>query len=63
MALFALVYVVAMGRCNTYVAANGFALVVLYYAAQRFGLEFLKPCSPLIFDLTLFQLLSISLSL
>jgi phosphatidylglycerol:prolipoprotein diacylglycerol transferase len=63
MGLFALVYVVALGRRSAYFAANGFALVVLYYAVQRFGLEFLKPYAPLIFGLTLFQLLSICLSL
>ncbi len=63
MTLFALVYVVALARRSAYFATNGFALVVLYYSVGRFGLEFLKPYAPLILGLTLFQLLSISLSL
>lgn len=62
MALFALVYVAALKRRNAYIARNGFALVVLYYGIERFWLEFMKPYQPIIFGLTLFQLLSISLS-
>ncbi len=59
MAAFAAFYVVAILRQNGFVIANGFYLVLMYYALQRFIWEFLKPYAALIGPLTLFHLLSL----
>jgi phosphatidylglycerol---prolipoprotein diacylglyceryl transferase len=59
MAAFAAYYVVAVIRQNSFVIANGFYLVLIYYALQRFIWEFFKPYAALIGPLTLFHLLSL----
>jgi len=59
LAVFAAAYVLAVLRRNEYVVTNGFYLVLLYYGAQRFLWEFLKPYGALIGPLTLFHLLSL----
>jgi prolipoprotein diacylglyceryltransferase len=59
MAAFAVFYVAAVLRQNSLVIANGFYLVLIYYAVQRFLWEFLKPYAALLGPLTLFHLLSL----
>ena len=63
MAVFAILYVVATLNRNAFVITNGFYLVLVYYGAQRFLWEFLKPYGTLIGPLTLFHLLSLSILL
>ncbi|KYG22726.1 diacylglyceryl transferase [Bradyrhizobium sp. AT1] len=63
MAVFALVYVLAVLNRNAFAITNGFYLALAYYGAQRFLWEFLKPYGALIGPLTLFHLLSLSLLL
>ncbi|MDF0517206.1 prolipoprotein diacylglyceryl transferase [Bradyrhizobium yuanmingense] len=63
MALFALVYVVAVLNRHAFTITNGFYLVLAYYGTQRFLWEFLKPYGTLIGPLTLFHLLSLSVLL
>jgi prolipoprotein diacylglyceryltransferase len=63
MALFATFYVVAVLNRNGFVITNGFYLVLVYYGAQRFLWEFLKPYGTLIGPFTLFHLLSLSILL
>src|SRR5947209_11724350 len=58
MALFALLYVLASLNRSVFVITNGFYLVLVYYGAQRFLWEFLKPYGALIGPFTLFHLLS-----
>src|SRR5712664_990491 len=59
MAAFAVFYVVAVWWQNSFIVANGFYLVLIYYALQRFIWEFLKPYAALVGPLTLFHLLSL----
>jgi len=59
MAAFALAYVLAILKRDTFTVTNGFYLVLAYYGAQRFLWEFLKPYGTLIGPLTLFHLLSL----
>ncbi|APO49113.1 prolipoprotein diacylglyceryltransferase [Bradyrhizobium diazoefficiens] len=59
MGMFALLYVLAVLNRNAFAITNGFYLVLLYYGAQRFLWEFLKPYGTLIGPLTLFHLLSL----
>jgi phosphatidylglycerol---prolipoprotein diacylglyceryl transferase len=59
MTAFAVFYVVAVLRQNSFVVANGFYLMLIYYALQRFIWEFLKPYAALVGPLTLFHLLSL----
>ncbi|QDF41189.1 prolipoprotein diacylglyceryl transferase family protein [Bradyrhizobium symbiodeficiens] len=63
MAVFALLYVLAVLNRNAFVITNGFYLVLVYYGAQRFLWEFLKPYGTLIGPFTLFHLLSLSILL
>ncbi|MBB4428648.1 prolipoprotein diacylglyceryltransferase [Bradyrhizobium sp. CIR48] len=63
MAVFALLYVLAVVNRNAFVITNGFYLVLVYYGAQRFLWEFLKPYGTLIDPFTLFHLLSLSILL
>ncbi|MDA9479093.1 diacylglyceryl transferase [Bradyrhizobium sp. CCBAU 65884] len=63
MAVFALLYVLAVVNRNAFVITNGFYLVLAYYGAQRFAWEFLKPYGTLIGPFTLFHLLSLSILL
>src|SRR5437868_1437341 len=52
MAVFAALYLLALARRQRFVLNQGFALFVLFYAVQRFGLEFLKPYPPVLVGLT-----------
>ena len=61
MAGFALAYVAMMARGSDFWKANGFYLAVLFYGAQRFVWEFLKPYDTAIAGLTLFQIISLLL--
>ncbi|RXH24429.1 MULTISPECIES: prolipoprotein diacylglyceryl transferase family protein [Bradyrhizobium] len=63
MAVFALIYVLAVVNRNAFVITNGFYLALAYYGAQRFLWEFLKPYGTLIGPFTLFHLLSLSILL
>ncbi|MGL3105540.1 prolipoprotein diacylglyceryl transferase family protein [Bradyrhizobium sp. BR 1432] len=63
MGVFALLYVLAVLNRNGFVVTNGFYLVLIYYGAQRFLWEFLKPYGTLIGPFTLFHLLSLSILL
>jgi prolipoprotein diacylglyceryltransferase len=59
MAAFAIGYIVALARRNSFVIANGFYLALGYYGLQRFIWESLKPYGAVIGPLTLFHLLSL----
>lgn len=61
MALFTIGYGVALRRRNGWIVRNGFALLVLYYGAQRFLLEFLKPYPTIFIGLTVFQIVCIAM--
>lgn len=63
MTAFAALYVAAALNRNNFVVANGFYLALLYYAAQRFLWEFLKPYGALLGPFSLFHLLSLSILL
>jgi prolipoprotein diacylglyceryltransferase len=63
MGAFALLYVLAVLNRSAFVITNGFYLVLVYYGAQRFLWEFLKPYGRLIGPFTLFHLLSLSILL
>jgi len=63
MAAFAVCYVIAVIRQNSFVIDNGFYLVLAFYGVQRFVWEFLKPYAALIGPLTLFHLLSLAILL
>ena len=63
MALFLAVYLVAALRNNRYVIDNGLYLAILWYAVQRFAWEFVKPYAAVLGPLTIFQILSILLSI
>ncbi len=63
MVMFALLYLWGLWRRVPLALSNGIALFVLYYGIERFFLEFLKPYAPAFLGLTLFQLVSICLSL
>jgi phosphatidylglycerol---prolipoprotein diacylglyceryl transferase len=58
MALFAIVYVVAVRRRSAFAIDNGFYLAAGYYGLQRFVWEFFKPYGAVIGPFTLFHLLS-----
>jgi prolipoprotein diacylglyceryltransferase len=59
MAAFAIFYIVAVVRQNSFVIVNGFYLALGYYGLQRFVWEFLKPYGAVFGPLTLFHLLSL----
>jgi prolipoprotein diacylglyceryltransferase len=48
-------------RRDPFFMRNGFYLMVLWYAAQRFCWEFLKPYAPVLGPLNLFHLICIGL--
>lgn len=62
LAAFAAVYLIFLLRRDRFVTANGFSLLVLFYAVQRFGLEFLKPYPKVLVGLTLFQIVCVILA-
>lgn len=57
MALFLVVALVLIGRRNAFFVRNGFYLLVLVYAGQRFLWEFLKPYGTVAGPFNLFHLL------
>ena len=61
MGIFALLYVLAVLNRSAFVITNGFYLVLVYYGAQRFLWEFLKPYGTLVGPLNLFHLISLAL--
>lgn len=63
MAGFAAVYVAMVARGSALWTVNGFYILVGFYGAQRFFLEFLKPYEPILAGLTVFQLLSVAMIL
>jgi prolipoprotein diacylglyceryltransferase len=60
---FLAVYLVALGRRAAWTRKRAFYLFILFYAAQRFVWEFLKPYPDLVGPLNLFQLLCLALIL
>jgi prolipoprotein diacylglyceryltransferase len=56
-----LAVLVLIGRRNQFFTANGFYLLVLFYAGQRFLWEFLKPYGALIGPLNLFHIICLGL--
>lgn len=60
--IFALVYLIFLLRRDRFTTTNGFSLLVLFYAVQRFGLEFLKPYPKVLAGLTLFQIVCVMLA-
>jgi phosphatidylglycerol---prolipoprotein diacylglyceryl transferase len=63
MAAFLCFYLISVIRDRRWIMENGLYLAVLWYAAQRFLWEFVKPYAPVLGPLTLFQILSILLAL
>jgi prolipoprotein diacylglyceryltransferase len=63
MTLFALAYLWPLLRRDRNIIDNGFALLVLWYGVERFGLEFLKPYPAVFAGLTVFQIVCIGLVL
>ena len=61
MSAFLALALVLIGRRTPFFIRNGFYILVLFYAAQRFFWEFLKPYGTLIGPLNLFHLVSASL--
>lgn len=62
MTVFAIVYIVMIARKSTFWMNNGFYLAVLFYAVERFVLEFLKPYGSAFAGLSLFQILSLAMT-
>lgn len=58
MLAFLIVYLVALGRRARWTEDRAFYLFILFYAAQRFVWEFLKPYPRLLGPLDVFQLLA-----
>ena len=63
MLVFGATYLLAVAGRRRFVIVNGFALLCLYYGLERFVLEYWKPYAAPLFGLTVFQLISICLSL
>lgn len=61
MALFLCVYVPACLKSAAWATRHGFHAFIIYYAAQRFCWEFLKPYPPLIGRLNVFHLLCLGM--
>jgi prolipoprotein diacylglyceryltransferase len=61
MAAFLVVAIVMLARRDPFFIKNGFYLMVLWYAAQRFAWEFVKPYALLIGPLNLFHLICMGL--
>jgi hypothetical protein len=61
MLAFLVVYLVALKRRAAWTGTRAFYLMILFYAAQRFVWEFLKPYPRLIGPLDLFQLLALAM--
>lgn len=63
MLAFLTIYLVALAQRVAWTRTRAFYLFVLFYAAQRFAWEFLKPYPDLIGPLNLFQLLALAMLL
>lgn len=63
MAAFLVVALVLIGRRNQWFMRNGFYALVLFYAAQRFLWEFLKPYGTVIGPFNLFHLVGAGLAI
>jgi prolipoprotein diacylglyceryltransferase len=61
MAAFLIFALVMLARREPFFMRNGFYLMVFWYAAQRFGWEFLKPYASLLGPLNLFHLVCLGL--
>ncbi len=61
MAAFLVCALVMLARRDPLFRRNGFSLMVLWYAAQRFVWEFLKPSGAIAGSLNLFQLICLGL--
>ncbi len=61
MSAFLVLALVLLGRRNSVFLRNGFYMLVLFYAGQRFAWEFLKPYGTLIGPFNLFHLVSAAL--
>ena len=61
MALFLLVALLLLARRNAWFMRNGFYVLVLYYAGQRFLWEFLKPYGTLLGPFNVFHLVCLGL--
>lgn len=61
MALFAAIYLRARLRGAAWIERHAFHVLIIYYAAQRFLWEFLKPYPPLAGPLNVFHLLMMGL--
>lgn len=61
MALFLVVFLVALMRNATWPLRHGFHVMVIWYAAQRFLWEFLKPLPALVGPFNLFHLICLGL--
>jgi phosphatidylglycerol:prolipoprotein diacylglycerol transferase len=61
MAAFLAYALVMLARRDAFFMKNGFYLMVLWYAAQRFCWEFLKPYAPVLGPLNLFHLVCLGL--
>jgi phosphatidylglycerol---prolipoprotein diacylglyceryl transferase len=63
MLVFALGYLPFLFRRDGWVLPNGFALFVLFYATQRFCIEYLKPYPDVVAGLTVFQVVCLAMVL
>ncbi len=63
MLAFLTVALVLIGRRNPWFMRNGFYVLVLFYAAQRFSWEFLKPYGAVVGPFNLFHLVCFALAL
>ena len=61
MAVFLIVALLALWRRNALILGHGFYLMVLFYAAQRFAWEFLKPYGTIAGPFNLFHLVTAAL--
>jgi len=61
MAAFLAYTFVMLAKRDRFFMANGFYILVMWYAAQRFAWEFLKPYRPLLGPLNLFHLVCLGL--
>lgn len=61
MAGFLVYTLIMLARRNPYFMRNGFYLLILFYASQRFVWEFLKPYAPLAGPFNLFHFICIAL--
>ena len=63
MAAFLAVYLIGLARRARWTLRRSFYVMCLWYAAQRFAWEFLKPYRPLVGPLNLFHFLCLGLAL